>query len=29
MGMTILTHQKRRNAQADLIETIAPVGSLS
>jgi MoaA/NifB/PqqE/SkfB family radical SAM enzyme len=29
MGMTILTHQKRRNTQADLIETIAPVGSLS
>jgi MoaA/NifB/PqqE/SkfB family radical SAM enzyme len=29
MGMTILTHQKRRHTQADLIETIAPVGSLS
>ena len=29
MGMTILSHQKRRNAQEDLIETIAPVGSVS
>jgi MoaA/NifB/PqqE/SkfB family radical SAM enzyme len=29
MGMTILTHQKRRNPPAELIETIAPVGSMT
>ena len=29
MGLTILNHQKRRNAHEELIETIAPVGSLS
>jgi MoaA/NifB/PqqE/SkfB family radical SAM enzyme len=29
MGMTILTHQKRRNAGEDRIETIAPVGSVN
>jgi MoaA/NifB/PqqE/SkfB family radical SAM enzyme len=29
MGMTILTHQKRRNTHEDLIETIAPVGSVN
>jgi MoaA/NifB/PqqE/SkfB family radical SAM enzyme len=29
MGMTILTHQKRKNPQPDLIESIAPVASVN
>jgi hypothetical protein len=29
MGVTLLTHQKREKVPPDLVETIAPVGSIS